>query len=79
MAPLLESIKNGKVPVYNFQGALEKPDGREQRFGFNNAVPKGTFGIMNVTPGEVVKREHAFALNSIPDFMKKLSSTYLNS
>lgn len=79
-APLLEAIKQGKLPVYNFQGVATKPvDGQEQRLAFNNAVPKGTFGILNITPGEVVKREHAFALNSIPEYISQLASTYLSA
>lgn len=77
-APLLKAIKSGKVPVYNFQGATEKPDGQEQRIAFNNVVPKGTFGILNVTPGEVVKREHAYAINSVPEYISEIASTYLN-
>lgn len=78
MEPLLASIREGKIPVYNFQGVTEKPDGQEQRIAFNNAVPNGNFGLMTLTPGEVIEREHSFALNSIPEFISALASTYLN-
>lgn len=77
MAPMLKAIKNGKIPVYHFQGALERPDGVPEIMGFNNAVPKGTFGLMNVTPGEIIKRPHAFALNSVPEFIKELATSKL--
>lgn len=77
MKPLLDAIHNGKLPVYNFQGVAEKPDGQEQRLAFNNAVPKGTFGLQSLTPGEVIEREHAFALNAIPSFISSLAATYL--
>ena len=77
MEPLLEAIHQGKIPVYNFQGVAEKPDGQEQRIAFNNAVPNGTFGLQTLTPGEVIEREQSFALNSIPTFIKALASTYL--
>ena len=77
MEPLLASIREGKIPVYNFQGVTEKPDGQEQRIAFNNAVPNGTFGLQSLTPGEVIEREHSFALNSIPEFISSLASTYL--
>ena len=77
MEPLLAAIQNGQIPVYNFQGVANKPDGQEQRIAFNNAVPKGTFGLQNLTPGEVIEREHNFALNSIPKFISSLASTYL--
>lgn len=66
MAPLLESIKNGDIPKYNFSGYAYKPDGQVQQFGFDNCVPNGTFGIQKLTPGEVIEREMSFAINSIP-------------
>lgn len=79
MEPLLESLNNGWVPVYNFQGVAYKPDGQEQRLAFNNAVPNGTFGLQTLTPGEVIEREQSFALNSIPQFINSLVSTYLSN
>lgn len=79
MEPLLAAIQQGTIPVYNFQGVTEKPDGQEQRLAFNNAVPNGTFGLQTLTPGEIVQREHSFALNSIPQFISSLASTYLNN
>lgn len=79
MEPLLEAIHAGRIPVYNFQGVTEKPDGQEQRIAFNNAVPNGTFGLQSLTPGEVIEREHSFALNEIPEFISALASTYLKA
>lgn len=79
MEPLLAAIQQGTIPVYNFQGVTEKPDGQEQRLAFNNAVPNGTFGLQTLTPGEIVQREHSFALNEIPRFISSLASTYLNA
>ena len=78
MEPLLAAIKEGKIPVYNFQGVAYKPDGQEQRIAFNNAVPNGSFGLQSLTPGEVIEREQSFALNSIPEFISALASTYLS-
>lgn len=78
MEPLLKSIQNGQLPVYNFQGVAYKPDGQEQRLAFNNAVPNGSFGLQNLTPGEVIEREQSFALNSIPTFISAIASKYLN-
>lgn len=77
MEPLLKAIQEGVVPVYNFQGVAYKADGQEQRMAFNNAVPNGTFGLQNLTPGEIIQREHSFALNSIPAFISSLASKYL--
>lgn len=77
MEPLLAAIQAGQIPVYNFQGVAYKPDGQEQRLSFNNAVPNGTFGIQTLTPGEVIEREQSFALNSIPQFISSLASTFM--
>ncbi len=74
---ILDHLKRGKFPVFNFQGKLEKPDGQEQRYGFNNAVPNGNFGLMNVTPGEIVSREQNYTLNEVPEIISSIASTYL--
>ena len=79
MEPLLAAIHEGRLPVYNFQGVTEKPDGQEQRLAFNSAVPNGTFGLQSLTPGEIVQREHSFALNEIPRYISSLASTYLQN
>ncbi len=77
MEPLLKAIQNGQIPTYNFQGVAYKPDGQEQRLAFNNCVPNGTFGLQNLTPGEVIEREQSFAINSIPSFISAIASTYM--
>ena len=77
MEPLLKAVKEGKIPNYNFQGVAYKPDGQEQRMAFNNAVPNGTFTLLSLTPGEVIEREQSFALNSIPEYISAIASTYL--
>lgn len=74
---ILDNIKRGKFPVFHFQSKLTKPDGQEQRFGLNDAVPNGEFGLQNVTPGEICSRPMNFALNSIPECISSLKSTYL--
>ena len=77
MQPLLKAIQRGQIPTYNFQGVAYKPDGQEQRLAFNNCVPNGTFGLQNLTPGEVIEREQSFAINSIPAFLSAIASTYM--
>lgn len=79
LAPILENLKNGIFPRFNFQGTIKKPDGQEQRLTLNHAVPNGTMGLQNLTPGEVVSREMSFALNEIPQFISSLASTYINT
>lgn len=78
MEPLLAAIRSGQIPTYNFQGVAYKPDGQEQRLAFNGAVPNGSFGLQSLTPGEIISREQSFALNSIPEFISSIASTYLS-
>lgn len=81
LKPLLDKVAEGKIPVYHFRGQTERPsDGEMQKISFNNCVPNGTFGIMNLTPGEVIEREQSFAINSIPQFLEDsyLKSQYLS-
>lgn len=77
MKPLLDSIKSGVFPVFNFQTRITKADGQEQRIALNNCVPSGNFSLLNVTPGEIIEREMNFAVNSIPEYLSHLTSTYL--
>ena len=78
MAPLLNAIQNGYFPVFNFQGVNTKPDGSsEERITFNNAIPNGAFDLMNLTPGDVIKRANAFRLNSIPKMISEMAAKHL--
>lgn len=80
MSPLLSAIQDGYIPIYHFQGSNAKPDGSgEERMTFNYATPNGQFGLMNATPGEVVKREQSYRLNSIPRLISEMASKYLPS
>lgn len=77
MEPLLEAVKNGQIPVFHFQTKVEKPDGQEQRIALNNCVPNGNFNLLNITPGEIIEQEMNFTINSRPEYLSKLASTYL--
>lgn len=74
MAPLLKAIKAGKIPTYDFSGATERSDGGEQRLTFNNCTPDGAFDLMNLQPGDIIKRQQSFRINSIPEYIKSLVS-----
>lgn len=74
MSTLLDAVASGKMPTWDFQGALERFDGGEQRMTFNNCTPDGTVDLMNLTPGEVVKRAFSFRINSVPRLLKELMS-----
>lgn len=77
LEPILEAVANGYLPTYDFRGAMNRPDGGTQSIAYNNCMPNGSMSLQNLTPGEVVKREQSFRVNSIPQIIKSLASKYL--
>lgn len=71
--PIQSKIAEGKMPTFTFQAGAERWDGQEQRVVLRNCTPDGTVGILNLTPGEVIKREMSFRVNDIPEWLKTLS------
>jgi len=77
LLPMMDHIKQGLFPYFNFQIVLYKPGGQEQRTICNNCVPAGNFTMQNVTPGEMIQRELNFALNDLPEVISTLTSIYM--
>lgn len=81
MGPLIDAITAGKVPTYTFQGGAERWDGvalgddhvQRQTMTFRNCTPDGEFNLLNLTPGEVIKRTQNYRINDIPEWMNKLT------
>lgn len=74
MEPLLRSVKEGKIPYYDFQSTTARSyDGQEQRLLLNSCVPDGDFDLMTLKAGEVITRQHTFVVNSVPEFIKSLT------
>lgn len=72
MEPIIEAFGDGKMPVFTFQGTASRADGKYQTITFRNCTPDGELSIMNLTPGEVIKRSRNFRINSVPEFIKTL-------
>ena len=73
MKPIIDAFADGKIPTFTFQGVATRADGKEQRVTFRNCTPDGELSIMNLTPGEVIKRSRNFRINSVPKWLKSLS------
>lgn len=71
--PIQQKIAEGKMPTFTFQAGAERWDGQEQRVVVRNCTPDGTIGVLNLVPGEVIKREMSFRVNDIPEWLKTLS------
>lgn len=74
MEPLLAAIQAGKIPSYTFQSAtVRQTDGQEQRMTLRSCIPDGEFNLMNLTPGEVIKRNQSYRINRVPEWLKALA------
>lgn len=71
--PIQEHIAAGKMPTFTFQAGADRWDGQEQRVVLRNCTPDGTIGLLNLVPGEVIKREMSFRVNDIPEWLKTLT------
>lgn len=75
---IMENMKSGKIPSFTFQGVVIAPSGDEQRIVCRRCFPSGEFNLMNVSPGEVIKRNQSYRINSVPEFIKTLATrTYV--
>lgn len=71
--PIQQKIAEGKMPTFTFQAGAERWDGQEQRVVLRNCTPDGTIGLLNLVPGEVIKREMSWRVNDIPEWLKTLT------
>lgn len=53
----------GKMPEWNFQGAVRGKNGSTERKIYNYCVPSGDIDLQNVTVGSIIKRTLNFHVN----------------
>ena len=70
--PIIDAIAEGHFPMFDFAGLCERPDGQTQRMTFKNCVPDGSVDLMNLTPGDILKRSFSFRINSVPSYLNSL-------
>ena len=69
LSELIEDLKNGFFPSFDFQGKLRRRDGQSERIVYRNCVPDGTIDLQNLTPGEIIKRAWSFRVNATPEML----------
>ena len=76
MTPILNAIKQGYMPRYDFQCVLDRTiiDGTESRQTYRNCIPDGSVNLFNITPGEIVQREWSYRVNALPEQIKAFSA-----
>lgn len=70
LTKLYEDLRNGYMPIYEFQTKLRRRDGQAQRQVFRNCVPDGTVDLFNLQPGEIIKRPWSFRVNATPELLE---------
>ena len=72
---LISDLEKGLFPTFDFQGKLRRRDGQEQRQIYRSCVPDGNVDLMNLTPGEVIKRQWSFRVNATPEMQAMFHTT----
>lgn len=71
--PIQAKIREGKMPTFTFQAGAERWDGQEQRVVLRRCTPDGSIDLLNLVPGEVIKRSMSFRVNDIPEWLTTLT------
>jgi len=71
MGPLIDDLKTGYFPAWNFEGKLRRRDGQEERIVYSWCIPDGTIDLQNLTPGELIKRSWSFRCNATPSIIAR--------
>ena len=66
---LIDDLRNGKFPFWDFQGAITRSEDEEERQIFRNCIPDGQIDLMNLKPGEIIKRNWNFRVNGMPEYL----------
>lgn len=73
MLPIQNAVREGKMPTFTFQAGNERWDGQEQRAVIRDCTPDGSIELLNLVPGEIIKRAMSFRANNIPEWIKTLT------
>jgi hypothetical protein len=64
-----DDLKNGYMPTFDFQGKIKRRDGQAQRQVVRSCIPDGTVDLLNIQPGEILKRNWSFRANATPELI----------
>lgn len=67
---LYDAIKNGWLPVFEFAGKLKNREGKASRQIFRECIPDGSVDLLNVSPGDIIKRNWSFRVNATPELQE---------
>ncbi len=67
---LFDDLSQGYFPSFDFQGKMRRRDGGVSRQVYRNCIPDGSVDLMNLTPGEIIKRSWSFRVNATPEMLE---------
>lgn len=67
---LFDDLSQGYFPTFDFQGKLRRRDGQASRQVFRNCIPDGSIDLMNLQPGDIIKRSWSFRVNAVPEMLE---------
>lgn len=67
----ISDIRKGYIPAFDFDGVLYRRDMQEERMVFRKCIPDGQIDLLTIKPGEIIKRQWNFKVNSIPQLISK--------
>ena len=73
LEPLLKQLKAGKMPTFKFQAVAQRSESEEQRIMLNQCIPDDDFSLMNLIPGEIIKRVQTYRINQVPEWLNTLA------
>lgn len=75
LKPLFDDLAKGIFPRFDFQGKLRRGrDGVEERVNFTDCVLNGNVDLMNLSPGDVIRRQWNFTVNGKPNLQKYITT-----
>ena len=67
---LFDDLAQGYFPTFDFQGKLRRRDGQASHQVFRNCIPDGSIDLMNLQPGDIIKRSWSFRVNAVPELLE---------
>lgn len=75
LKPLFDDLAKGIFPRFDFQGKMRRAaDGVEQRQNFTDCVINGNVDLMNLSPGDIIRRQWSFTVNGAPDLQQYMAA-----
>ena len=70
LGELMADLMQGYTPWFDFQGKNRRRDGNAERIVLRQCISDGSIDLMNLNPGEIIKRSWSFRCNATPELLE---------